>query len=165
MTRITAENLGMKIEINKDCAKDIVDAIYDSFKQAGNDIPKYLNDALCGLTTQLETELYLFIDKENDDDEMISMSIEEALHHINEDFAHPSAWIDYDENDWVEGMLEFGSYDIVFEAGQKFYWTDPDDGACSGEVILNHNTRVRTLDDILLCDKGEFPLCELTIIK
>ena len=101
-----------------------------------------------------------FQHKDQEDGELVEMTLEAAINHINAD--HSEHFIPYDENDWVEGMIEWGSYNPLFGAGQHFYWTDPDGDKCSKEVVLSVNTLVVTMDETMHCHEGEFPMYELT---
>lgn len=43
---------------------------------------------------------------QDDEEEILSMSIEEILDLINDEDSHSNEWTDYDESDWLEGWVD-----------------------------------------------------------
>jgi hypothetical protein len=98
-----------------------------------------------------------------EDNETQELTVQEILDNvINND--RSDSFIDYDENDWVDGVLSMTEYNIIFKEGTKLQWTDPDLGICSGEVVLSDDHEVSMTYDTVLTDRGEMPLHELTLI-
>ena len=87
----------------------------------------------------------------NDDDglgggfcggESLTLTVEAILEIINEPDCHSDEWTDYDETDWIEGLVEFTDYELHLGKGDKLNWKDPDNGECSCEVEVMEDTIV-----------------------
>ena len=101
-----------------------------------------------------------------EDTETVEMTIEEILEMVNDESCHSDEWTDYDETDWLEGLLEFSDYDILLEKGDKMHWTDPDDGLCSCEVTVTESIRLTggfgEETQYVSCNNGEHIANELS---
>ena len=118
-------------------------------------IQRALNQAIHGVK---EIKVY-----DTDAEEYHTRTVDEILASVNE--AHSEDFTPYDHNDWVEGTIEFGWCVPVFPKGQKFWWTDCDrENPCAKFVTLADETVVSDMGDIMQCEEGEFPMCELTPI-
>jgi len=96
------------------------------------------------------------------DRESQTLTVKEILDEIvNND--RSDEWTHYDDHDWFDGLLEMTQHNIIFKKGQEFYWNDPDDGICSGEVVLEKDIEVASMSDVVITNKGEIPLHELHI--
>ena len=100
----------------------------------------------------------------NEDGETITLGIDDILEIVNED--HSDEFTPYDETDWIEGLLQFSSYDLILEKGTTMKWTDPDNGECSGDVIVEETIRLTggfgKETGIVVCSNGEHYANELS---
>jgi len=102
---------------------------------------------------------FKIINKDNGESE--TLTIPEIIENINRDRSED--WTDYDESDWIEGLLEVTEYYLELEAGQKMNWNDPDEGLCSGPVIVIQTVVLENNSGVVVTDKGEMPIHELSI--
>jgi hypothetical protein len=98
---------------------------------------------------------------DKDTGEIVEMTVADILEHIND--GHSDEWQAYDDTDWMDGMLNFGNYNILFDKGQVFEWTHPTDETDKLIVTLIQNTIVTEFGDMVMTDAGEFSLSDLTI--
>jgi len=88
-----------------------------------------------------------------------TLPISEIIENINRD--RSDEWIDYGLGDWIEGLCNFTEFNLVLEKGTRMFWSDPDNGICSGKVTVSRDVMVVDGDSVVPTDKGDIPLHEL----
>jgi hypothetical protein len=100
-----------------------------------------------------------------DDGSSTGMTVAEILELVND--GHSEDWTDYDESDWIEGLTNWVDAELHLPKGITMYWNDPDDGACSCNVIVMEDTivEIKGFGDeptLVRCSNGVHYANELT---
>jgi hypothetical protein len=117
-------------------------------------------------STRKFTVVYVdsLVNGDRTDDGVSEMTVEEILDDVND--GHSDEFTDYDETDWIEGLLNFTDNDLILNKGDKMFWTDPDDGACSCEVTVEETVRLTggfgVETSTVVCSNGEHNANELS---